>query len=416
MKQLFRYEWKKILTNRLNQIVLLCSILAFIGMMLLAAFSYTFPDNDNTLKGMEAIKAEKEVIDTISGTIDEQRISQDIKQYQELYEDPSNSFSNEGQVSLTDSVFIKEVYPKYNYLLLINGVFAGPYASDYELNTLKKITHPLPHFYETRDANVERLVSNTFLNMQFSEAEQAYWADKNAQVQTPIEYGYTEGWNKFLDNIEFFIFVLLVIVICVAPIFASEYQTGADHIILSSKLGKTKLITVKLATAFLFGATVLTLHFFITIVIVAFTFGLDGAALPVQALHSTNPYNWTIGQFVLMQVITVYVLLFGLIACTLWLSAKVKSSFTALIPLVLLLIVPLFLNRTDTASIWNQLHSLLPFPSMRNTLGNDELTFISYSLENFVIDLYTMRILFYVAAGCLLTFLTRKAFKNHQVE
>lgn len=128
-------------------------------------------------------------------------------------------------------------------------------------------------------------------------------------MQTPIEYGYTEGWNKFLDNIELFIFVLLVIVICVAPIFASEYQTGADHIILSSKLGKTKLITVKIATAFLFGATVLTLHFFITIVIVAFTFGLDGG----------------------------------------------------------------------------------------NTLGNDELTFISFSLENFVIDLYTMRILFYVS-------------------
>ncbi|MGM9945283.1 MAG: ABC transporter permease [Lysinibacillus sp.] len=416
MKQLFIYEWKKILSNRLNQIVLLCSMLAISGMMLLAAFSYTFPDNEATLKGMEAIQAEKETIEKISGIIDEERIAQDIEQYQQLYVDPANSFNNEGQVSLTDSVFRQEVYPKYNYLLLINGVFAGPYASDYELNTLKKIKNPLPPFYETRDANVERLVSNTFSNMQFSEAEQAYWSDKNAQVHTPIEYGYTQGWTELLDNIEFFIFIFLAIVICIAPIFASEYQTGADHIILSSKLGKTKLITVKIATAFLFGAIVLTLHLVITMVIAALTFGLDGASLPVQALHSTNPYNWTIGQFVFMQVVTVYVLLFGLIAVTLWLSAKAKSAFTALIPMVVLLIIPLFLNRTETASFWNHIHSLLPFPALRNTLGNDELTYVSFSLGSFVIDLYTMRILFYVVAGCLMIFYSMKAFKNHQVE
>lgn len=191
---------------------------------------------------------------------------------------------------------------------------------------------------------------------------------------------------------------------------------GADHIILSSKLGKTKLITVKIATAFLFGAVVLTLHLVISLVIVALTFGLDGASLPVQALHGTNPYNWTIGQFVLMKVATVYALFFGIIAVTLWLSAKANSAFTALIPIVALLIVPLFLNRTETDSLWNSLHILLPFPSMRNTLGNDELTFISYSLGSFVFDLYTMHILFYGVVGCLFIFFTRKAFKNHQVE
>lgn len=47
----------------------------------------------------------------------------------------------------------------------------------------------------------------------------AYWIDKNAQVETPIEYGYTQGWTEFLDNIEFFIFILLALVICIAPIF-----------------------------------------------------------------------------------------------------------------------------------------------------------------------------------------------------
>ena len=139
MKQLLIYEWKKILTSRLNQILLIVSLLATSGMMLSAALSYTFPEEGDDLKGMAAIQAEKEEITKISGAMDQQQIEQTVAQYQALYEVPDNSFNNEGQISLVDSVFLREVYPKYHYLLLINRTYAGPYASDYELNTLKKI-------------------------------------------------------------------------------------------------------------------------------------------------------------------------------------------------------------------------------------------------------------------------------------
>lgn len=416
MNQLLIYEWKKILTSRLNQILLIVSLLATSGMMLSAALSYTFPEEGDYLKGMDAIQAEKEEITKISGAMDQQQIEQTVAQYQALYEVPGNSFNNEGQISLVDSVFLREVYPKYHYLLLINSTYAGPYASDYELNMLKKITQPLPDFYEARAANVEQILSNTYSNMQFSKSEQDYWLHKNEQVQTPIEYGYTQGWTKFLNQIEFFVFVLLVIVIAIAPVFANEYQTGAHQIILSTKFGKTKLILAKILVAFVFGLVVLTIHFAIMLVIVFFTFGLDGASLPVQALHGTNPYDWTIGQFVAVQVLTVYALLFGLIGLTLWLSAKVKSAFVAIVPMIASLMIPLFLNRTETYSVWNKIHSLLPFPSMRNTLGNDELTFVSFSIGGSVIDLFTLRFVLYVVMGCMMIFFARRAFKHHQVK
>mgnify|MGYP001039133406 CR=1 FL=1 len=66
-----------------------------------------------------------------------------------------------------------------------------------------------------------------------------------------IKIGYVDGWLSTSKNmVRFFIALALAVIIMLAPIFSGEYE-GVDNIILTSKYGKTKCATAKVAAGIL---------------------------------------------------------------------------------------------------------------------------------------------------------------------
>ena len=96
------------------------------------------------------------------------------------------------------------------------------------------------------------------------------------------------------------IYIFLLAILCaviVAPIFSTEYQTGADDIIRCTKNGRKKLAVVKIVSACLITGILYLVCGVVWIVVTNSLFGWEGTKTSMQVIFSATsllPYN--IGQ------------------------------------------------------------------------------------------------------------------------
>ena len=227
----------------------------------------------------------------------------------------------------------------------------------------------------------------------------------------PLHYGYHEGWEIIISSFELLMFAILAVCIVIAPVFSGEYQAGTDAVILSGKYGKTKLITAKIISSFLFGVIAFTLHVLIACGLPLAAFGMDGWNLPLQIAGTTIPYPYTFMQAVLINLGVIYLILFAMIGLTLVLSANMKSPYVVLIVLVPVLFIPMFLTPNGTTGLYNLILFLLPYRATMPEISK----YISYQFGGFVIDALAVRAIVYTILTAVFIPLSRLGFKKHQV-
>ncbi|CCK20487.1 ABC transporter permease [Pseudolactococcus laudensis] len=249
-----------------------------------------------------------------------------------------------------------------------------------------------------------------FYNDHLSSKEKTFWQNKSKQVKTPYIYGYYAGWSEWLRNFYFFVLVILVVCIIIAPVFAGEYQSGADAIILSAKYGKTKNVTAKILASNLVALVVFTLNLVLGFIFVFSFFGTAGWDLPVQVLDVTVPFAMNLLQLVLLNIGIAYLVMFAFVAFTLFLSSKLKTPFLALIVVLPLIFIPLFISITETNYLFDAIINILPAPSLTIDLG-----YFDYQLGPVILDLFSMRALLYFLLIPLFTFFAKKSFVKHEV-
>lgn len=196
-----------------------------------------------------------------------------------------------------------------------------------------------------------------------------------------------------------------------APVFSGEYQAGTDAVILSAKYGKTRLTTAKIAASLLFGTAAFILHVVVACGLPLAAFGIDGWNLPLQIANTTVPYPYTFLQAVLINIGIIYLVLLAMIGLTLLLSAKMKSPYLVLIILVPILFIPMFLTPNGTTGIYNLLLFLMPYRSAMPEFDK----YISYQFGGLVLDVITVRAVFYAILTVIMLTLARLGFKKHQV-
>ena len=75
----------------------------------------------------------------------------------------------------------------------------------------------------------------------FTKEEKDFLIQSYENLKTPFYYEYIDGWAALLQNISTFILILaLAIGFFVSGIFSDEFQTKADSIFFSTKLGRNK--------------------------------------------------------------------------------------------------------------------------------------------------------------------------------
>ena len=402
MKSLLRFELRKILCRKVNLIAMLVGLLVIvISNIALIHGKFLCLDEENSLEGVEAIKTQSEIENALASELSEEFLTGFLQDYQkEIQNQP-----------LGYDFFL--IAPKSNLYSLIASNYAE-WNDDWDWEDLGKIsTENGIGFYERRIEKIETLLNAEYSYGNYTDIEKAYWLQKAEKISTPFLWGSRNAWDTIWTGIGLLFFQLFVISICIAPVFAGEYQNRTDALILSAKHGKTKLIQAKIIASFLFVLLYIALCSMISIGINIVILGADGWNLPVQLWDTIIPYQLTAAEACMINLLIVFLLSCSLTAITLLLSAVCKSQMIVLAIDVLLFFGTVFLPSSKTSGLWN--HILYLFPINIFDLKGVLKTYNSYQFGNVVISYLMMIVIVYTLITVVCPWWAGRSFKRYQV-
>ena len=86
----------------------------------------------------------------------------------------------------------------------------------------------------------------------YSPSERALWQEKLAGIESPLEWGYADGWVSAFNWTTFLGFAVAALCVALSGVFSSEYQNRTDSIVLPTKLGKSALPRAKVVASLIF--------------------------------------------------------------------------------------------------------------------------------------------------------------------
>ena len=409
---LIKYEFLKIIRRKSTIIIMLVSLLITAFFFTLPIVSFQTYTQDGAIRGAAGIAYEKDQATKISIPLTEEFITATIENYQELFENPDNIGYDGNEQFIIGDAYWNYVAPIENLLI---RTIARTYDRPNESAGLSKIQdmdlRNGANYYERRNEKIEELLNME--NRGISENQKEYWRNINSGVDTPFQYGYYDGWVIIFTSFELLMFAILAVCIVLAPTFSGEYQAGTDAVILAAKYGKTKLITAKILSSFLFGFLAFTLHLTVAFGVTLAAFGTDGWNLPLQIWNTLIPYPFTFLQAVLINTAVNYTIQLAAIGLTLLLSAKMKSPYLVLMIIVPVLFIPLFIPPNGPTNLYNMIVCLLPNHAATAEIHRNR--YISYEIGSFIIDVHAMRAIVYMALTLIAIPFARIGFNKHQV-
>ncbi len=412
MLELLKFELKKLFTKKMNIIVLIVCLFLITILFGLSGIDFLASDKlGNNYKGQEAINLRKEQIAQLKGILTNERITEEIKDLQDLRKNPDNLVVN----SYGEEDFSKKIYNEYldnrlNLLTNINKVYAG-YNSSYIDEILKVDLENTEDFYTLRQNVIKESLNQDYSGKTYTDQEKDYWIEKSSKVETPFEYDFYYGWSNTFNSYQMTVVTIIAVCICLSSIFSGEYQSGADNIILTSKYGKSKAITAKIIASIIFATIVFVIYLIFSVGSVLLMFGTDGWNLPIQIMNILSVYPLTFLEAFLFNVGISYAILLGMVGLTLFLSSKLKGSIAVFIIDIAIIMIPSFFRITSQFGLWNKTLLLMPY----NSIFNNFSKMVSYQFGGLVIDLPLMTILTYLVLMFITFILARRIFRKHQV-
>lgn len=414
MGSLIRFEFQKIFKKRLNWIV---ACVTFLLMLVFGianiAQTYTYNEEGQKISGRAYIAYKKKIAKETEGDLTNKKAYAYIREYQKMIATPGY-YEGEGEDGhFSDAVYCSYFLPHRQVLLDIGHVYDDPGEESWGTNLDTIDLKNVKPLYEAKRNRFEAMLCAGTGDWTYTAAEKEYWIKNYEKIKEPIRYGYAEGWNTFFDMAGFFFYVLVALFVILSTVYAGEYEQGADHIVLATRYGKSKLITAKNLAALLYGFWLSTVSMLIMAAICFGWYGVEGASLPLQSIMFQSAYPLTNLQAALLYMGMCYVLTFALIAITLWLSARMKSGLSVLAVSLVLAFIPIFMRESLTNGIYNHVFRLLPYNAVMDHGYN---TILSYPFGSCVLNYMNMRILVYLLLFAGIIPFAGRAFRRHEVQ
>lgn len=356
--RLLKLEIKRIFKTKMTLILLALSILLSAVMAWLPitfCYAYTTDESGNSVKltGMAAIEYAKKVQVDISGTVTPEKVRRALESYQATL----GKYGVTETYDLPEGVYDAEIYP---YAPLLRGVKKAFSDPDTGIATPLMEIDPewIDGYYEACE---EHLVALMKMEQGKHPAAQKAGTSLYSKVQKPFLF--FPGYNT--DAIDYqMLFSFLIVLFCTvisAPVFTSDYQTGADDILRCTKYGKTKFAAVKILSAFLISGIAYALCAGIYLLISNSLFGWECRETSMQILFSiVNLPDRNLGQLQNFLAVSGLLCLLATVSFTLFLSSKAKSIVTSLSVSLLFCFLPIILYMLLPEKIGIWLYSILP--------------------------------------------------------
>lgn len=358
LMRLLKVELKRILKTRLTVILLSAALLlSFLLAWLPVTFSLnSYIDTEGktvTLKGLPSIAYEKQLQADIAGTVTSEKVRAALEEYQACL----SRYGVDTSYDLPDGVYESEILPYAPLLHGIREAFADP-NTGVAPGMMEIVPEKVDDYYSVCG---ERIVSLMKQEQKDHPAARQAAVDSYNQVEKP--YQFFPGYSTNAMDYEIFLafFIVLFCTVIAAPLFTSDYQTGADDIFRCTKYGKTKFACIKILAAFLICGTAYCLCAAVYILVSNSLWGWECTGTSMQMLYSIiNLPDWNIGQLQNFVAVSGLLSLLAVVSLTAFLSSRFRNIAACLSTALLFCIMPIiiYMALPKEAGLW--IYSILP--------------------------------------------------------
>lgn len=420
MFDLVKFELKKLLARRTSQVVsagillMLCVIMA-----LNVVQTKTSSNSDEILSGTAAIAQQKARADAHEGVLTVERVRDEIAAYKELAFSKVDPADVEGLSGAAAYQLMKDAYDEDEFRAIYDTYYShllSPWITG-SMEQYQVAAHlddaDAADFYGAIADELQRTLDDGMRGTwAYSDAERAYWTERQAAVAEPLEYGYAGGWADVMACIGFLAFAMVAVCVVLTPMFAGEYQDRTDAVLLATRYGRSKLVAAKIVAALLFATAYYALATAIIMGVALAFFGAEGGDLPVQVLTLGIPYDLTMAEATWTAVGLGYLMTLGLAGLTLLLSSKLRSQLAIFAACAALIFLTGMIPSGGNGVLEHVLY-LFPINALNDQVLYNAL--VSYAAGPLVVDLVALLAALYalVLAACVP--LAARAFRRHQV-
>lgn len=325
------YEYKKIFQRKVNWIALgvVFIIVLFSGAAL--TFGDVYVEGERVGSQREVLQEERKAVEALNGTlIDDELLAEAERAYANVGE---GGYWINGNVDY--ETYKANIYP-YEFIQDKSSALKEDYGSG---------SNPITgeEFYDLRESYMKQ----NYEGQKLSEGEIEKHVSEMEELDTPMTYGWTKGYHRY-NQLVFMngMFLAFALAICIAPLFAGEYTSRVDQLILTSKYGKNKAILAKLLTGFSVAFLSSLLMNLVLLVEIGIIYGLGNWDFPIQSVSEGFFLSIPINLLTMTVIVVLYQVLSACMsgAVIIFCSQKMKSPFGVMIVAALLTFVPLLLT------------------------------------------------------------------------
>ena len=356
--RLMKLELKRVLKTRLTLILLTLSlVLSLVMAYIPITYSYVnlLDENGNSekLQGLDAIRYEKAVQSGTAGVVTPQKVRQAVEAYQSCMTKYGVQYANQ----LPDGVYNREILPYFPLLHGIREAFADP-DTGIAPSTLDIDLEEVNHFYDVCEARLSSL-----MRLEQNDHPAAQEAAKRlySRVETPYQLypGYSTDAMDYQLLLSFLIVLFCAVI--TAPIFTSDYQTGADDIYRCTKYGRGKFALTKLLSALLICGTAFSFCAAVYLLVSNSLYGWECTKTSIQMLYSiVNLPNQNLGQLQWVCAGGYLLCLLATVSFTLFLSSRLRNVVASLSVSLVCCILPVIVYMALPSGIGQWIYPILP--------------------------------------------------------
>lgn len=356
--RLMKLELKRVLKTRLTLILLALSLALSVLMAYIpttfCSVSYLGADgNEIRVHGLAAVEQIKILQSGTQGEVTPQKVRQALEAYQACL----TKYGVETTYELPDGVYGREILP-YNPLLHgVREAFADP-DSGLAPSLMDVDPERIEDLYGACEARIDSLMK---MEQKNHPAAQENAKAMYSRVDTP--YQFYPGYNTDAMDYQLLLAFLIVLFCAViaAPIFTSDYQTGADDIYRCTKFGRVKFAVTKIASALVICCAAFSLCATVYLLVSNSLFGWECTKTSMQMLYSiVNLPNLNLGQLQWVCAGGYSLCLLATVSFTLFLSSRLRNVVASLSVSLVCCILPVILYVALPSEIGQWIYTILP--------------------------------------------------------
>ena len=350
--RLYYLEMKRLIRTKsvwilMIAMVVLAAVMAYVPVTFIRAYK-TDAGNVQAVTGVQAVKISKETRKDMEGEVTEEKIRQAIRVLNEMYQEYGSSFMEE----VPADVYAEKIYPIMPVLNIIEHVLAPDGKNLYNMEAFDVKEEDAATIYEKYREEIQGLSQNPELVKEMQKI--------SGSVKTPFTY--ESGMT--LETVDYYtislFLVMFAFIVIASPVYAAEYQTGADDVIRCTKNGRVRIAVTKILVTFTLAVATFVASSLTFVAVLYILYGGSGFGTSIQMGYVFYLPALTIGSMLKLQIAGGVLFTLATVSFVLFLSSKCKNVQTALISAFGIAILPMILNMAGNNNVLNIMRCILP--------------------------------------------------------